>query len=497
MSDFILRDYQEKAVTSVRDSIRAGNKRAVMVMPTGGGKSLCFAEIIRLALSKGNKCLFLVHRRNLVEQFAETVKRHVGCDVGIIMSGHQADTDLPVQIATIQTFWRRLNLEELQKNKFFFQADVVMVDEAHTAVSKRYSEVLKLYGDKIIIGCTATPMRADGRGLGEIFDSLVNVVGVKELTDRGYLAPARYFVPPSQPDLTGIKIARGDYEVGELGKRMSEKKLIGDIVDNWLKIAGGLKTIVFCVNVKHAIAVAEEFRRVGIAARHLSARSTDEEREQAFTDMDKGRLQVICNVALYIEGMDSPDISCVVMARPTKSLGLYRQACGRGLRPNGTATIIIDHGGVVEEHGLLDEELVWSLDGKEKAWKKTKKKENMPKVVQCIACNLVFTDASICPDCGTPVRKFGKAIETVDADLEELNKKEKGSVAEKRRFLGMLKAWVPRQNNPNPKRINGAFKGRYGVWPHHSYKYVAPIEPDAEFLAYMKHQAIRWAKRNG
>lgn len=495
MSGFELRPYQERAVSEVRESIRSGNKKVLMVMPTGSGKSPTFAEIIRLAVEKGNKCLFIVHRRNLVIQMVETLNRHGISDVGIIMAGHQANTNAPVQVSTIQTFSRRLELDDLDRNRFFFPADIVLCDESHTVVSKTYRKVLNLYANKILIGCTATPLRADGRGLGAVFDALINVIGVRELTAGGFLAPARYFVPPSQPDLENLKIARGDYEVGELGKRMSDKKLIGDIVDNWLKIASDRKTIVFCVNVKHAIAVSGEFNRVGIRATHLSARSTDDEREAAFLAMDSGYLQVICNVALYVEGMDCPDISCVVMARPTKSLGLYRQACGRGLRPNGEETIIIDHGGVVEEHGLLDDEIVWELTDKEKPWKKPKEKEKSIRLVQCGSCNLVFTEASVCPDCGTVVKSFGKKIETVDAELEELDKPKKGSVIEKRRFLGMLKAWVPRQKNNNPKRINGSFRGRYGVWPHHSYRDVAPIEPDDAFLAYMKHQAIKYAKR--
>ena len=487
----ILRPYQQSAVDKIRESIASGNKRVVFVSPTGSGKSLVYAEIIRLCLERGNKCLFLVHRRNLVTQMIETLSEHGISDVGIIMAGHQSNTGAMVQVATIQTLSRRLDLDDLDFNRFFFPAAVVLCDEAHTTVSKRYQDVLKLYKDKIIIGCTATPLRSDGKGLGEVFDSLVDVIGVQELTEAGFLAHARYFVP-TQPDLENIKISRGDYEIGELGKRMNQPKLVGDIVDNWLRIAPDRKTIVFCVNVKHAISVAEAFRKQKVTAIHLSAKSSDDERDQAFRDMDNGLLQVICNVALYVEGMDCPDINCVVMARPTKSLGLYRQACGRGLRPSGTDTIIIDHGGVVEGHGPLNDDIEWSLDGKEKAWKKKKKKESEKRPMKCSVCSLVFEGKDTCPDCGSPVQSFGKPIEVIDAELEEFGPKRKATMADKRRFFGQLKS-MQRQKNYKDGWSANQYRERFGVWPR-SMDSVMPIQPDDAFIRWMRHKQIKFAK---
>jgi superfamily II DNA or RNA helicase len=489
-----LRDYQIRAVEEVRKTIASGNKRVVMVLSTGGGKSLIFAEIIRLAKERGNRCLFLVHRRNLVMQMAETIRRHVGCSVGMIMAGHESDTSEDVQVGTIQTFSRRLNLDELSVNRWFFDAQVILVDECHTAVSKRTMDVLELYHSKVIIGCTATPMRADGRGLGEAFDSLVDVAGVKELTENGYLATVRYFAPTT-PDLEKIKIVRGDYELSELSHRMNTPKLVGDIVENWTRIAPGQKSIVFCVNVKHAIAVCEAFNSFGIPSAVLTAKSSDDARESVFRDMENGRLLVICNVAMYIEGMDVPDISCVVMARPTKSLGLYRQACGRGLRPSPSkeCLTVIDHGGVIEEHGLLCDEIDWSLDGKEKAWKKKKKKETEKKPCICQVCSQVFEGRDTCPDCGSPVKSFGKKIDVLAADLEEVGSKKKATMADKRRFYGMM-LWYVRENKKNPKMVTARYKSKFGVWPR-GMDFVQAIQPDAEFLGGIKHEQIKYAHR--
>jgi len=491
-----LRKYQIEAVSRLRNAVIRGIKKIILALPTGAGKSLIAGQIISNAVSKGNKVLWIVHRRNLVKQMHDVLKKYFDIDAGIIMAGIESETDKLVQLCTIQSYSRRLNLDALEWNKFYISPEIVIVDECHRSISKSYKSLLKLYKDKIIIGFTATPARADGRGMGELYEEIIDIANIKNLTEQGYLCPIRYFVP-SKIDLDGVKIVMGDYQIKELAEKTIKKKLIGDIVDNWLKCAENRKTIVFCVNVKHSIAICEEFNRRGIPAEHLDAHSTDDERDAVFSKMERGDITVICNVALYQEGLDVPSVSCIVMARPTKSMGLYRQCVGRGLRiENGKENcILMDHGNVIEEHGLLEWPVTWTLDGKRKAWSKPRR-ETVKKLVKCIACGLVFEGRNVCPDCGTQVKAFGQAIETIDAELEELDaKKEKGTVTEKRLYLGMLRWWVPRQRNPNPKRVLAIFRERYGVWPGNSYKDVAPIPPDQAFLNRMKHQQIKYIKR--
>jgi len=489
----MLREYQEKAVDEVRDCIKQGLKKPILCLPTGGGKSHILGKIIQLLGENGKKVLWIVHRRNLVFQMQNVLKEHFDIEAGIIMSGVESDTDKPVQLCTIQSYSRRLDLDIRAYNRFYINADVIMVDECHRSISKSYRSILEMYYDRIVIGCTATPARADGRGMGEVYNALVDVIGIGELTRQGYLSPVRYFVP-SVIDLEGVKMQMGDYQVKSLEKKTNTKKLIGDIVENWLRVAENRKTLVFCVNVKHSIAVCEAFNAAGINAGHLDARSSDDERDEMFRAMQRGDITVLTNVALYQEGLDVPSVSCVVMARPTKSMGLYRQCLGRGLRieEGKENCIVLDHGNVIEEHGLLDWDIEWTLDGKERAWSKPTR-EKTSRLVRCRACGLTFEGSNTCPDCGTKVKSFGHKIATIDAELEEI-KPEKGSVIEKRQFLGMLRTWVPKQKNPNPKRILGAFRGRYGVWPGHSYKDVSPIEPDEAFLSYMKYQQIKYIK---
>jgi len=492
-----LRPYQESAIGKMRQAIRAGSRRIVFAMPTGSGKSIVFGQVIRNAFDRGNKILWLVHRRNLVIQFQKTLEDFFGVKAGVIMAGYESETDRQVQIGTIQTYGRRLMLDELSSNRFFINADLVLVDEAHRSVSKQYQDILTIYKEKFILGCTATPMRADGRGMGEVYDGIVDVVGVRELTDMGHLARARYFAAEC-PDLSDVKIAMGDYVVKDLERVTNKPKLVGDIVENWLKYGENRKTICFCVNVKHSIAVCQAFNNAGVNSEQLSARSTDEEREEVFKRMEMGNISVICNVALYQEGLDVPDVSCIIMARSTKSMGLWRQCAGRGLRPAGHPDcLIFDHGGVIEENGFLEDEIEWSLNGNNRAWKLKEKKEVEKKPVTCVACHLVFFGGNVCPDCGSPVKTFGRKIETADGELRELNPDTANRKYDwdfKRRVMGGF-VWYERQKSWNPGRKAHLYRTLFGVWPNSpQVKNVPAIEPEGKVANMIKYAFIKSAK---
>jgi superfamily II DNA or RNA helicase len=489
-----LREYQTTGIEKLRQTLRAGKKRPVMVMSTGGGKSIVFGQIIANVLENGKSILWLVHRRNLVYQMRDVLEEHFYVTPGLILSGEKTDLKNPIQIGTIQTYARRINLKQLWQNDFYVKADVVLIDEAHRSLSPSYKKIIDLYHSKIIIGCTATPVGAGGKGMGEVYDSIVEIADVPELTENGFLAPARYYAPTT-PDLSDVKTVMGDYVVKDLEKTVNKTKLNGSVVENWLKNGEGRKTIVFNVNVKHSIAVCAEFVRNGVAAEHLDARSTDEERQAVFDRVESGDTTVICNVALYQEGLDIPEISCIVMNRPTKSLGLWRQCGGRGLRisKEHIDCLIFDHGGVIDENGLLDEKIYWSLDGKKIADKKPRKAKEKGKST-CTACGLIFESLNKCPDCGSPVKSFGKKIDSTDDELKELNKTKKATIADKRRYLGMLRSWVSEKGYSH-KMINAKYRSRFGCWPHSRVKDVSHIDPDQAFLNLMKSDMIRYAKR--
>jgi len=494
-----LRDYQERAVTLLRESIRDGKRRPLMVLPTGGGKSHIYAQIIKNVVENGKRVLWLVHRRNLVYQMKDILEKHFDVHPAMIMAGKPTDTDNPVQLCTIQTYSKRLQLDDPTHNRFFVDADIILHDEAHRSISKTSQGILAMYPDKIISGCTATPLRADQRGLGEVYDNLIEVATTRGLTEAGYLAPARYFVP-EEIDLDGVKVSMGDYVVGELARRTNKPKLIGKIVDNWLEHAENRKTLVFCVNVKHSLAVKEAFERAGVSAAHLDARSSDDERDRVFDEIERGKITVLCNVAVYQEGLDVPSVGAIVMARPTKSIGLWRQCGGRGLRVSeGQKDVMVfDHGNVIHENGLLTDDIEWSLSGKERAWaKKPVPKERQP--AKCSFCLEVFTGTRVCPTCGTELKTYSKDVETLDAKMKELNAKSKPKwdAADKRRWYAMFK-WhyetVGKAKGWKEGWIAHKYKERIGVWPK-NMSGVLPVEPDREFSNWMRHVNIKWAKR--
>jgi len=487
-----------KAMEDLRHSLRTGHKRPLFVAPTGSGKSFLYGQIISNLMENEKRVLWIVHRRNLVFEMQKKLSEKFGIESGIIMSGCEYNLDSPVQLCSIQTYGRRLDIEDLFINKFFISADVLMIDEAHRALSKLYRKVIDLYQDKIIMGCTATPCKGDGRGLGEVFDDLVEGPTVEQLTKDNFLCPVRYFVP-NQIDVSDVKITAGDYQIDELEKKINKKKLVGDIVQNWLRLAENRKTLVYAVNVKHSIAIAEEFERAGISTARLDAHSSDEERDAVFNAMERGIVQVLVNVLLYVEGLDVPSISCVVFARPTKSLGLYRQAGGRGLRveEGKDDLIFIDHANVVLELGTLDEEVIWTLDGKEKAERKSVREGKEKRLSKCSVCSEIFSGTSTCPVCGTQLKSFGKPIEAVDAELVELKAKKKTNkdmtTADKRRIFGMMK-WLEAEKGWNPGRKAHLFKSIFSVWPN-KYHDVEPIKPCGELSNMVKYAIIKSAKR--
>jgi len=496
-----LRKYQNRAIDELRQYIKMSLTKVIMALPTGGGKSIIFGKIIENALKKDKIILWLVHRRNLVYQMRD-VLQEFGIECGLIMAGNESQLSYPVQLGTIQTYSRRLNLDDRWNNRFFIDADLLLIDEGHRSLSKTYVDIIQLYSDKIIISCTATPMRADGRGMGEVYDSIADIAGVKDLTEQGYLAPARYFVP-STPDLKGLKIKMGDYVVKELDQKINKTKLNGDIVENWLKNGEDRQTLVFCVNVKHSIAVCEEFNKRGVAAEHLDARSSDDSRDDVFQRVEDGDTRVVCNVGLYQEGLDVPNVSCIIMARPTKSMGLYRQCCGRGLRPapGKKDVLLFDHGGVIKEHGFLEDEILWSLSGKEIAWEKPKKKESEPKPAMCRVCSEIFFGLKACPRCGTLLKTFGKTVEGTDEELAEISSKGKRKKnkdmpwEDKMKLMGAIK-WHVAKKGYKSGWASHAYKDFFGVWPNDPrVKNVAPIKPEGTIKNLLTHILIKKAYR--
>lgn len=494
----ILRPYQQTAIQSLRESIRAGRKHPILVAATGSGKTTIACEIVRSAVEKRNHVLFLAPRRELIYQASD---RFTGAGIahGIIMAGEDRTVMPNVQVASFDTLHARAVRTRRMRIP---RADLVLVDECHLSIAQTRKDIIELYPDAVIIGLTATPARGDGRGLGEIYDDLVMVSSVRELTQTGYLAPARYFAPTT-PDLEGIKLNKdGDYQEKQLGKRMDDAKLVGDIIDNWRKIAPGVSTVVFCVTRAHSRHVCEKFREAGVTAEHVDGETPLAERKAIFARVESGETTVLCNVFVATFGLDIPRLTCAVLARPTRNIVLYRQICGRVLRPfpGKEHALIVDHSGAVEQHGFLDDDVPWSLDGNETVAERKKQQaeeHHAPKEITCSQCKTVFKSRRDCPSCGFAMVPPSKPIPTHEADLVEVSPSKANRVAtweEKIAFIGGLKQYA---YSTGKKRgwIAHKYRAKFGVWPNdHRLKAAPAIECPPEVRSWITSQNIRYAK---
>jgi superfamily II DNA or RNA helicase len=388
-----LRDYQARAVEAVRDAYRAGARAPLLVLPTGGGKTVVFSHIGAAAAARGKRVLVLAHRKELIRQ-ASAKLCDVGVQHGIIAPGFTPTRDM-MQVASVQTLAGRLG------DPRYLPPNLIVVDEGHHAVAGQWGKVLAAYPDARLLVVTATPERLDGRGLGVQAggpcDALICGPSVAELTAGGFLVPARVFAPAEGgPDLSGVATKGGDYAAGALAAAMDKPGLTGDAAAHYARLAPGLPAVAFCASVKNAEHTAEQFRAAGWRAVAASGQTPGPERDAAIAGLATGAVQVLCAAELISEGLDIPGTSVVILLRPTKSLGLYLQQVGRGLRPatGKTHLLILDHAGNCLRHGMPEADQDWSLDGRKKR----------PKVAvavrQCPGCFAVHAPAPACPSCG-------------------------------------------------------------------------------------------------
>ena len=458
-----LREYQTKAIDMVRDSIRSGKRRPILAISTGGGKTIVACEIMRTAVEKGSRVLFMAPRRELVLQACDSLYEH-GLDSGIIMAGVIREPHKAIQIASFDTLQARA---VRTKRMPMPEADLVIVDEGRLSIANTRKNILGHYSDKIIIALDASPCRSDGRGLGEIYDDILVPITMGELIDQGHLLPVRYFAP-SKPDLSKLKTNKGDYVVKELEKRVDKPKLVGEIVSNWKKIAPDRQTIVYCVTRSHGRHVHDEFQSAGVKVGYLDGDTKPDERAEVLDDICSGKIQVLVNIFVCTYGFDAPAVSCIVLARPTKNISLYLQTVGRGMRPypNQEDMILIDHSGAVQEHGFVDEPIPWSLDNDidiREAKKKEQKEKSEPKEITCKNCRYIFKARRDCPRCGFEMIPTGKPIPVHKADLKEMSRPKAKKEDKQRVWTASL--YKASHLNMKVGAAAHLYRKEIGVWP--------------------------------
>ena len=415
-----LRDYQEAAVQAVRDSFRAGHKRTLLVAPTGAGKTVIFSYIAAGMARNNKRILIVAHRRELLKQISGALKR-VGVSHAVLSGGTPGIPIANVVVASVFTLIKRM--------KHMKSFDLIIGDEAHHFTpASSWGKVVEGFPKARVLGVTATPERLDGKGMGQMFDDMVMGPTVAELTAQGFLSPAIVYAP-SAPDLGGVTTRMGDYVSKQLEEAMDKPVITGSAVNHYRKYADGKRAIAFCVSVKHAKDVAEDFRQAGYESSHIDGGMDDTERDGVLAKFERGDIQILTSCDLVSEGFDLPAVEVAILLRPTKSLGLYLQQCGRAIRPHPDKerTIVLDHAGNTARHGFIDDDRDWTLDdgfvqGRGKAG------EKVISVRTCTACFAVHKPMPTCPVCGHVYPVMARAVKHVDGELVMMQRDDEPSI---------------------------------------------------------------------
>ena len=410
-----LRPDQQELLDRTREAMKT-HRRVCMQAPTGFGKTVTAAELMKRVTERGRRAVFGCHRIEILEQAAKTFTRF-DIPYGVVAPGFSPQPYAPIQIASIPTLVSRI-----KRGKMVPGADLYVPDEAHHCVAPSFAVVGTHYKDAYHIGLSATPERADGKGLDSQFDALVCGPSVKWLIDHGHLSDYRAFAPNS-PDMTGVHTVHGEFDREETEAVMDKSTITGNAIDHYLRYAKGRKFIAYCVSIKHSIHTMEQFRAAGIACWHVDGATDRDERRMAMDDFRAGDLLGLTNCEIFTEGVDCPDAEVMIGLRPTKSLPLFLQMCGRVLRPvAGKTALLMDHGGNLQRHGLPDDERAWSLQGRKARKKAEEEAGETVQTRQCPACFMVHRPAPQCPSCGHAYEAQPREVEERAGDLVEIDK---------------------------------------------------------------------------
>jgi DNA repair protein RadD len=497
----ILRPYQTDVVAEIERAIAAGQKRLLLVAPTGSGKTIIFCEIIKRAVANHKRVLVLAHRREIIKQ---TSAKLTANDVrhGIIMAGEDnlLRPQEPVQVAAIATLWvRAIRTDKIKLPP----ADLIVIDEAHHAPARTYQKIIELFPNATVIGCTATPCRGDGRGLGGIFTTLVETPQIATLIVQGHLVRSRVYAPVTDRnlDLKGVTVRNGDYAENELAERMDRAKLIGDIVTHWLKYGERRRTVCFATSVTHSVHICDEFVKAGIRAEHIDGSTPMPERDAALDRLASGQTEVIVNCMVLTEGWDMPEVGCCVLARPTKKMGLFRQMIGRVLRPadGKPDAIILDHSGAVFQHGLPGDHVEWQLDPDRRSVApahQARLEHKAPSLLECPQCQTLRMGGKPCPNCGFMPKRRGEYVAIREGDLGLVESgKAKAPIydqATRERWHSML-AMIARERGYKPGWTAHKYREKFGAFPAWGST-PEPIEPTPEVRSWVRSRDIAYAK---
>jgi superfamily II DNA or RNA helicase len=341
--------------------------------------------------------------------------------------------------------------------------------------------------------------------LGSHFTRIIQVQSVQQLIDDDYLAACEYWAG-SQADVSKVRTVNGDFETKGLSSVVNDKVLIGDVVDNWLRLASDRHTILFATDISHSEALNQRFQSAGVDSEVLHSKTPPQNRNKITDDFRNRRFQLLVNVGIATYGYDVPSVSCIVLARPTKSIVLHLQMIGRGMRPkeDGGYCVILDHAGNVRRLGAAEDEIRWSLDAGKQAATNYRRHQNQQKntdeaaLTTCEECSHMFSHSRVCPKCGWVKPLIARDIDTVDANLIKIlharDEVAQSDWPDQVEFFRMLKGHCSK-NGYKPGWAAYKFREKLGHWPPHAWSNHGPIEPSSRVKNWILSRQIAYAKQ--
>ena len=325
MAGMTLRPYQTDALDAIFRKWDEGQRRLLLVLPTGCGKTIVFAKCIEQLVRRGKRVLVLAHRAELLDQAADKLQKSTGLRCAVEKAEQTCrGSFFRVVVGSVQTLTREKRLSQFPEDYF----DAIVIDEAHHCLSESYQRVLEHFGEALVLGVTATPDRGDMKNLGTYFESLAYEYTLPRAIREGFLCPIKAQTIPLRLDIAGVSTSGGDFAVSELGSALDP--YLEQIAQEIARTARNRRTVIFLPLVKTSQKMRDILIRHGLRAAEVNGQSED--RAQILADYAKGEYDILCNSMLLTEGWDCPDVNCIVVLRPTKVRSLYCQMVGRGTR---------------------------------------------------------------------------------------------------------------------------------------------------------------------
>ncbi|PWT76498.1 MAG: hypothetical protein C5B60_04115 [Chloroflexi bacterium] len=442
---------------------------------------------------KDKKVLITVPAISLVDQTMEALAAQNVFDVGIIQAQHRmTDLSKPVQIGSVQTLQNRWHEGKMP------EADIVLVDEVHRMFNLFSTWLLDdKWKDVPFIGFSATPW---SKGLGKLYGRLFVANDIQSLIEQGVLVPFRTFAPDT-PDLTSVRVVAGEFVEADLDEVMRPKKLVANIVETWKQLAHDRVTVCFCCSRAHADQVAKEFAEAGVSSGYMDCDTPLLQRQAIRQRMLDGEVQVVCNVDVVGIGVDWPEVSCIIYARPTMSDIRFVQNIGRGLRAceGKRDLLILDHSSTTQRLGFVDE-----VYGYHRALDDGRPKPKTPQLVllpkECPNCHMLKPPrTAVCPNCGHKAEHHAEPVAVERGTLREYTPGQEMADLRKhlpdRTYVYHQLIWWQRKKGYKPGWVNMKFNEIYGVkFPRFDVDEDMVTMPVPELVEFIYKSLDRWKK---